>query len=497
MALFLRMFRRQRGPHVLWTLKARTGLTRSCLVTNKPGGLSRAQVDRMLTATFPQGDVIVHEVLMGFRPRDNQQILLVEAVADNDDECGSFVVKIGPAEQMRGELNRWRECRRPGPPGDPVFMPLRAGYPTMGGSEPFAVIVYDNALRFIGEDQECTCTTLEDAVIDAVRFNSPAISTVLSALDYLFARAALVLHSHKRLLKPSAGDFVLPSRRLPEALRRWDQAANFRNLRCYLDTHISRLERHDHLLPIRRYLGPIPFLRCVLEVAAGPDRLRRAEGQPVQGLPPLLREEVIPELHRGAVHGDFHGRNILVGVMRERAGIRAAQVRWPVVFDYGDVSRDGYVGMDFVKLETELKVRSYPTLFGALNRHEFTRAVHDFEWRLALDTEEEHFAVDVPAGLGLDDQLGRLRAVLLRIRQRAAEQLRAARDQGTWQEEYFFLLCCYGVIPSVFETYSEENLIAALLSAGVAAARLPGPRQRFEQEMRRVRELLQQLDTLD
>src|SRR5207244_4186546 len=159
-------------------------------------------------------------------------------------------------------------------------------------------------------------------------------------------------------------DFSPPSRRLQEALDRWDNVPNLRNLRCYLDTHIVRLDRPDYGHPVRRYLDPVPFLRLVLEVAARTPQERPAI------LPALSRADLIPALQRGPAHGDFHGRNIFVGVMQD-------QVHWPAVFDYGDMGRNNYVGMDFVKLETELKVRAYPRVFADLNKEEYTRAVHD------------------------------------------------------------------------------------------------------------------------
>ena len=60
---------------------------------------------------------------------------------------------------------------------------------------------------------------------------------------------------------------------------------------------------------------------------------------------------------RGCAHGDLHGRNILVGIVRDQA-------MWPTVFDYEDMGPCNLIGWDFVKLETELKIRAYLDVFG-------------------------------------------------------------------------------------------------------------------------------------
>ena len=63
---------------------------------------------------------------------------------------------------------------------------------------------------------------------------------------------------------------------------------------------------------------------------------------------------------RGCAHGDLHGRNILVGIVRDQA-------MWPTVFDYEDMGPCNLIGWDFVKLETELKI---PGLSRRLRRRE-------------------------------------------------------------------------------------------------------------------------------
>ena len=71
--------------------------------------------------------------------------------------------------------------------------------------------------------------------------------------------------------------------------------------------------------------------------------------------------DLIPRMLRGCAHGDLHGRNILVGIVRDQA-------MWPTVFDYEDMGPCNLIGWDFVKLETELKIRAYPTCSAAGRR---------------------------------------------------------------------------------------------------------------------------------
>ena len=65
-------------------------------------------------------------------------------------------------------------------------------------------------------------------------------------------------------------------------------------------------------------------------------------------------------------HGDLHGRNILVGIVRDQA-------MWPTVFDYEDMCPCNLIGWDFVKLETELKIRAYVDVFGGTAAAKFIR----------------------------------------------------------------------------------------------------------------------------
>lgn len=467
---------------VFWTIQARRSLRRNPVAVDA-GGLTQERLDQVLAGTFRESDVIVHNVLFGFQLRPERQILLVEAVSPRKEACGSFVVKVGPAEKVRQEWRSWEACARPGLAYDPVFQPLLPGYGLTGLSdaslEPFASIVYGNALQFIGVDEEREAMSLEKAVLQAVRFDSPSIGSVLQALKQIFDRAGQVLYDSAQPTKPGTMSLPPPIERLPEALDRWHQVPELRNLCSYIETHVDRLERSGDALAVRRYLSPVYFLRYATSIQArGPKEVAPGTAALASARP----EDVIPSLLRGPSHGDLHGRNVLVGVERE-------EVCWPAIFDYGNMRLDNFIALDFIKLETDLKMRAYPVVFEGKSRQQFTRAVHDAEWQLGARSDEFTSANDWPAGAAGPKPLDRLQALVLKIRALAAAQLGYSRARNDWLQEYYFLLCCYGVLPAIYETYSEKNLIAGWLSAAVAAARLKWSRQRFAEEMRRAQEL--------
>ncbi len=189
------------------------------------------------------------------------------------------------------------------------------------------------------------------------------------------------------------------------------------------------------------------------------------------GLPPPAKVAgIVPRLLRGCAHGDLHGRNVLVGIVHQR-------MMWPTVFDYEDMGPCNLIGWDFVKLETELKVRAYIDVFSGKDHELFIKAIKEFEFNLAEATEEAHKKRDWPPIDQVNDPPARLKAVLLMIRRMASEQM--GDDHGRpndWLEEYYFLLMCYGVHTGRFPNYQLRERLGAYISSGVACARLRWPR---------------------
>jgi len=168
---------------------------------------------------------------------------------------------------------------------------------------------------------------------------------------------------------------------------------------------------------------------------------------------------------RGCGHGDLHGRNVLVGVIRGRA-------RWPALFDYEKMGPNNLLAWDFVKLEHELKVRAYPSLFPNERTGQFIREVQTFEVSLAEQTEACYNGTPWPEVVDRAEPAERLWTLLLGLRQQAALHLGTDRGRTRqWLDEYYFVLACYGVFTGRFHDLSPPERIGGYLSAGVATAR--------------------------
>jgi hypothetical protein len=181
----------------------------------------------------------------------------------------------------------------------------------------------------------------------------------------------------------------------------------------------------------------------------------------------------VPEMLRGPAHGDLHGRNVLVGLEGNAA-------RWPALFDYEHMAAGNLVGWDFVKLETELKVRAYEHVFPNERPPGFIEGVTAFERDLAERTERHRGEGDWPAPGG-DTPAERLRSLVLGLRECAGRHLGSdPRRPDNWLEEYYFLLAAYGVSTAWFHNQAERERGGAFVSAGVAAARYLWRRRRAD-----------------
>ena len=151
---------------------------------------------------------------------------------------------------------------------------------------------------------------------------------------------------------------------------------------------------------------------------------------------------------------------------------------WPTVFDYEDMSPGNLIGWDFVKLETELKIRAYLDVFEGTTRSQFIAGIQHFEIGLNELTEQCHLNRNWPTIGDPKTREERLRTLLLTIRRMASEQLGENHGRpNDWLEEYYFLLACYGAFTGRFENLQLRERYGALLSAGVATARLSWPRR--------------------
>ena len=508
---------------VLWTVKAKNRLYNAlarqfCRAVCPPEGQAAAdpqtaletllqKANDVLARTFSKaGTIVVQDQLKGFRAREDLYTLLVEVFAGTDamqsvdgwrpeaGESSTYIVKIGPEEKIRPELDNWKLCRPLGVRHDPVFLPVQEGCELEG----MMSIVYGDAHQLIGVRH---IATLEDAVLRSVRFGVPSVQSVAVVLMELLERLGHMMYGRSFVDDPAQHTdyrFFIPH--LDESLARWEQEARLTMVRraanmakvgaewfidpvdylgCYLKKYVTWADaQHAGIAPQAR---PCPGAFCWSRDGAVANANEVTAPGPAQ---------LIPRMLRGASHGDLHGRNVLVGIVRERA-------LWPALFDYEDMSFCNLVAWDFAKLETELKTRAYVEIFAgareptaaehdespddaAAEKYEnqaFLEAVQRSELRLNEMTERYYRLGHWPPVTRKANALDRLHSILLELRRMTQVHLGIDRGRpNEWLEEYYFVLACYGVSTSRFPNLTLRQWLAAYLSAGVAVARLAWPR---------------------
>jgi hypothetical protein len=476
-----------------WTIQARRHLRQAlaealCRETEgdgagtgaetRPGpctGVLELTMDRLnglLAGTFEGASVVVKDQVLGYRRKKDLFILLVEVFGKDDSEkSGPFVVKIGTEARIRREIRGWNCCRPPGLKHDLVFLGLRAGETMTFDGATWMSLVYGDAQQFLGVT---VTVTFEDAALECVRSGFPRILSIVFVLVELFERIGHLMYSQGFVDDPARPDYVFDAHKLDQCLTQWER-----------DPSCQAARRDVNALAtsgVERFLDPVDYLRYVQAYVPwkivqpdGTVEIRAPTADPnlpeVPGLPKPAVAELVPRILRGCAHGDLHGRNILVGIVRDQA-------MWPTVFDYEEMGPCNRIGWDFVKLETELKVRAYLDVFGGGTPAQFIQQVQRFEIELNRQTEECHRNRSWPEIGDPGTREERLLTILLLIRRMAAQQLGSNHGRpNDWLEEYYFLLTCYGVFTGRFENLQPRERIGTLISAGVATSRLSWPRR--------------------
>ncbi|MDC0936463.1 hypothetical protein OAS39_09255 [Pirellulales bacterium] len=487
----------------IWTIHAkrqlRHGLAeRLCEHAHEDGGRASClepiestmqQLDEILENTFPDSEnIIVLDEFAGFRRKDQRRVLLVEVNQRN--QGGPYVVKVGPQGKLTAEVQGWNCCRPVGLRHDLVLLPLIEGFrPKSDGESEWMSLIYGDAQQFIGVERT---VAFEEAFINSVRYGNPTISSIAFVLNELFERLGHLLYPTSFVEDPADAGYTLRIPKVMQGIDAWKTNEFHRSIRT--DTNV--LVNHG----VTRFIDPVDYFEqwiiphFAYEKLGADGKLEtvpRADGLPNGALAPredgareermLIQprpEDLVPYMLRGCAHGDLHGRNILVGVVSERA-------LWPTVFDYEDMGACNLVGWDFVKLETELKIRAF-SLVMSRTETQFISQVRDFE--IELNALTEQFYLDGSWPLVQEDEgpLSRLRAALLELRRMAARHLGQNRGRAKhWLEEYYFLLTAYGINTANYGNLERREVIASYVAAGVAAARLSWPRKRevAEREM--------------
>lgn len=476
---------------VFWTVRARRALIASLtMMQSREEPSVQARLERMLQSTFRGHPLVVHDRLTGFTPSKEQHILYVEVGEGPETRAldtlarpslaGSYVVKIGPRSRLDRELAGWRECRPVGLNHDIVLLPQwqghsEAGAEERGADDPWTCVVYGDAHQLISVEQTLR---FEDAVLDAVRHGLPTLDSICGVLVQLYERVGHLLYrgahlpggraSHEDRPCGGAGylddiprrdDRVNGRSKLSESIDQWNHARMLTSVRTEVGLFLPT--------QTERYVDPVSYI----------ERVRAASElhAPSAGAGQVPLDAPVPGMLRGPAHGDLHGRNVLVGLVRDR-------VLFPALFDYEEMGRDNFIGWDFVKMEYELKMRAYAAI---LPRKEpvFVTNVHQHELMLAELTEDHHRdgSWDETLCRTAQTPLERLAAVITQIRHLASAHLGASRSQR-WLDEYYFLSALYGVHAGRFPNLQRRELAAALISAGVAASRTAWARQQHDRE---------------
>jgi tetratricopeptide (TPR) repeat protein len=442
-------------PNVYWLIRAQRGL-KEALAEQLADDRDNRQfqercqaVSGKLARTFPRAEaIVVRDRLRGYRSRPDSHVLLVEVIPQAgpgretvcaaEEDLTAHIVKVGDPAELAKELDGWRSCKPCGLTHDSILMPLRAGAPGEPPDGRPASLVYDDAYQVLGAGE---VVSLEQAVLDCCRWGSPSLASIEQVLRQLFERLGTLFYN-RSYVPAAAAELGLP---LERWLNAWDEHTapdaphRAEQLRCRRET-LGFLSRQRDT-----FLDPCDYLRSVARCPA-----------------------FVPRLLRGCGHGDLHGRNVLVGLVQGEASA-------PAVYDYEDTGPDKLIGWDFVKMETELKVRALPLLLSGPETG-FIERVHRFEVELAERTEQIHDQGSADDDVAGPPELRRLAAVVLEVRRQAKLHLGTRRNRAReWLEEYYFLLACYGVCAGRYATYQRRHLIGAYNAAGVAARRLSRP----------------------
>jgi len=438
--------------------------------------------------------VTVFRCFTGYSQRLREVVVLGVGVRF-EDAFETHVIKIGARHLVERDWIGWRTCTEGRDVASRIFHPVRS-YALPG--DRYAVLYRDAYTLFGGHGPEVTVKLLEEVVDWAVNDDKPDPVSVERALAQIFTDLGRWFY-HDAEEDPARArafyDDKLGARQDHQAvLDAWGAPAaghglNRLELRRDAIWLLCAAEWAEKLCDLDApYLDPVDYVRWAIRQS---DRL-----------PPTLV---------GRAHGDLHARNVLLGVRRGEA-------EYPAVFDYGAMGRNNVLAWDFAKLETELKVRQLPKLYrdaqvraglvkdsrrkrppglgeadGAsemARRADTLRFAYEFERLLADRTERilgrsDAEALAPPGGRQITGvrKLDRLLGLVLRVRQEAALALGYdRRRQYDWREEYYFALAVYGLINTRFE-YEPREVACALISAGVAAARMAQARRAVRTSM--------------
>ena len=442
----------------------------------KIGPALQTQVARELELLFPAARAItVYECFHGYSCNQQEKVVLgVEARSGASHH--THIVKLGRSRAVSGDYEGWLKCFRGRPFPSRIFVPVtRTRLPHNR-----TAIIYEDAYQLYGDDTDAQPQSLETVVRWAIHDDKPDPVSVERVIRQIYTDMYRWFYRSPRADPRTAVRFY--KRQLESALDHWTTKSSRVELRrdaIWLFCGQEPPAFHDG-----DYLDPYDFVCWALK----PTR--------------------IPQTLIGNSHGDLHGRNVLVGIQRGEA-------EYPAIFDYGAMGDANVLVWDYVKLETELKVREWMRLYQDedVRREVLSRSPRARRWKLLLPHEKA--AIDVPMGALRAEQLAfafefekllaeltsridttadaespetlggkpitgkkkldRALGILLSIRQEAALWLGARQPQreqrSAWRDEYYFALAVYALSTAKWDYKCFETAFA-LVSGGVAVAQL-------------------------
>lgn len=460
-------------PTVTWIADARRDL----------GDGLRRQLDRELLQAFAErraSDIIVKQRFRGFTDLPQKKLIIAVEVQSALGSHAS-VVKIGDAGEVRGDHDGWQSCAAQRGVASRMFIaPLLREL-----SNDRAAIIYPDVYQYYfnnGRDDEPK--ELEVIVEQSVLRDTPTAASVERVLTQVFTEAHRCFYRDAQ--EDMTGEVILTG-----------------------VTKSLRFGEPDPVLDRWRQLEFLQLRRGAVWLTSGrrkPESLVRPEYvDPVDFIDWAVRHRHFPRMLTGPAHGDLHGRNVIVGVVRGEA-------EWPAVFDFDKMTNHNLVAWDFAKLEMELKCRLFQQLLDTPEEQDELRSLLDIPARRPLppdiklspdelrvqqriDRMEVMYAVEKrlhawtrlisSAGqaarrgvaflpeFSTDTPMGRAMRIICRIRREAAISLGYERQgrEALWSDEYYFALATYGVVAAKWHS-ANDHMAWSLLSAGVAAASL-------------------------
>jgi hypothetical protein len=464
-----------RQPRVIWLNAADRVIQRNL----KP------LFSRELATAFPDAKTVtVCDYFQGYtRKQDDKVVLGVEV--EGAERYDSHIVKLGIVSKVGSDYGGFQACISGRPFASRIF--VNVAMRELGDDR--LAVIYENAYQFYGDDTDRhNPRELDEVVAWAIKDDKPDPQSVQRVIRQVFGDLYRWFY-HSAEDSPRKARAFLEKRLAKDGhkravLNKWNKEPDRLDLRRDVNWLLCGQDASDSSLsPL--YLDPFAYVSWALD------------------------HDSPPQMLVGSSHGDLHGRNILVGVQRGEA-------EYPAVFDYGEMGTDNALIWDFVKLETELKVRMIPFLMEdetvcstLLAQPCFPKHLHRyfdktvpvptgdataweakrefafafaFERCLACLTNSIHRTAapsiqceGLAAVGGRGDKLRRALAIFHGIRSEASVWLGEKQlhrgGHGRWRDEYYFGLAAYGLATARFD-YKPYETGFALISAGVAAAQL-------------------------